>query len=1122
MMTLGWVAAMAAAPVAVGDRPWRPLGLGGAARSLEAWAAAWVAGLLLWEVTWVICQVLGVPWRRLSLAATALGLVVVSAVVAAWRHRRAQGGSAAWLGSADSAGEPVNSQRASVQDLAPNRRVGWGDAVAAVTVAGFAGAVWTRRLTLPDFVYHWGLKGKRYHLAGGVDFPFLADPLHLTEHPDYPNLLPSLYAATAHVRGFFDERSMLVWSVVFVAALVIFGRTALARRLEGPWLQAGTACFALVVVMFAAGYHLAGGADLLVALGLVLALPALLRGRGQGEGDDSRPSASVAWDDLRVGLAAALVAGAKIEGVPLAGFLVAARLWAGETSGHGWVETLGRRSLWLGRLPRLVALPLAVIVPWVWLSSHYGLWSEANTGAVDPGRGSTVASALLQALATPEWHGLSWLILLLPVLLLVRAWRPAGAVLVAQAALYLYVYLTAQVDPRFHVLSSFPRLVFHLLPALLLLLWLGLGRRAASAVPRARAGASTLAIVAAFALLTGCGGGRERALSDGPVLRYDDLVTDRVTFEAGVAEPRFQTPCADEAPFSRPLSAGGEISEEFDLGQSPTLFLNFCRSEPGALATLQVRVESLTGDGAVEEVDLPVAIAPRWQTREVDLTTLAGRAIRATLSSDLPQGTSLHFRDAYVAHRAEQAAGWPRRGVHVEAEEVQPRASSADPIPPRPAPAPDAPNILLISLDTLRAEVFEATDPEGRPLAPNLVRLAAEGEVFAPHFAGAPWTKPSHATLLTGYPLSVHGADGPDGVLAPSLPTLATRLRAAGYATAGMVHDCVWLNPKFGFHRGFDDYRSVKWETGQIARGAFNWMAAHSRATHQRPFFFFLHTFEAHSDFHRLPYESAGMTVETVAERFGVEGYGCRQEACASGLLSALDQGRIDPLPGEAKILRHLYAAGVAETDANLGRLFDDLRQAGLWEDLLVVVTSDHGEMLLEHGETLHGQPFGQVIRVPLVVKWPRSAGRDGTAGRKVTSPTSSIDVAATLSAVAGARHEDLPGLDLRRPRAERPVFIGAAEWWTVVAEGWKGVLQRDGPDALFHLEEDPAELRDVADRHPDRVARLRALLQDFEAWSEATRERLDAAAVGSEGAAPEVELSADERQRLRALGYLR
>lgn len=572
------------------------------------------------------------------------------------------------------------------------------------------------------------------------------------------------------------------------------------------------------------------------------------------------------------------------------------------------------------------------------------------------------------------------------------------------------------------------------------------------------------------------------------------------------------TPCADRVRWGWQLRDGDELRLDADLGEEPRLVVAYCRPR-GGRGELRVRVADPDRDAApLLEERREVAGAPGWQRWEVDLAPLAGERAAVALEVELPPDARVVVSDAYVRHRSGPATGWAGPAVWVEAEDgrealAAPGATAPESTTAAGVTAGAGRQILLISVDTLRWEALVA-EVQGRPVMPELVGLAAEGEVFSPHYAGASWTKPSHATLLTGQPLSVHGADGEEGSLDPAVPTLALRLGEAGLATGAVVHDCVWLNPKFGFHRGFDRYRSIKGGMAPAARAAVNWIAAHR----DRPFFFFLHAFDAHSDFDRLPYEATSVSTATVEDVFGVSGYGCRQGECASGLLAAINRREVAPLPGEDLILRHLYAAGLQELDVELGRLFRDLRELGIWDDLTVVLTSDHGEMLLEHGDTLHGLTWEPVLRVPLVVKWPGGE----RAGRRVEIPTGSVDVAPTLLALAGADDGGLPGVDLRRPRRDRALFSGSFSWWTVVDDGWKGLFFTDGGERLYHLAEDPGEERELSASRPEEVARLRARLDEMLDWSEATRQRLAAGATEAES-----ELTREERERLRALGYL-
>lgn len=449
-MTKLGVVVLLALLFAVGHLLRRALAPGrGAAVPAWGWGLDLVAGIVALHLAMLALDLAGVAWGRGSLA---LALVAVAGVAAtgAW------GRGAPGAGDLASAGAAAPGARAGV---GPARifialRRHWGDGLAVAALAVYAALAWTLRIATPDFVYHWGLKGHRYFLAGGIDWAFLADPLALTQHPDYPNLLPDLFAATAVAAGRFSERAMLGWSVVAFALLLAAAAESWARTAVAPLpRQAGIAALGLGVGMFAIGHQMAGAADWLIALAVLAALPPLLTAGG-GAGGGGSPA-----DDLAVGLAAALAAGAKIEGVPLALVLV--------------VLYLGRRALAARRLPaagaalRTALPPLLVVAPWLYANLRHGLFQPDNTGPLDLERTGIVLRAVAEAMARPEWHGLTWSLLLVPLLVVARRTRPLGILVAVQASFYLFVYLTTPVDVRFYVLSSLPRLLFHLVPAVI-------------------------------------------------------------------------------------------------------------------------------------------------------------------------------------------------------------------------------------------------------------------------------------------------------------------------------------------------------------------------------------------------------------------------------------------------------------------------------------------------------------------------------------------------------------------------------------------------------------------------------------------------------------------------------
>ncbi|MCB1032252.1 MAG: sulfatase [Acidobacteria bacterium] len=575
---------------------------------------------------------------------------------------------------------------------------------------------------------------------------------------------------------------------------------------------------------------------------------------------------------------------------------------------------------------------------------------------------------------------------------------------------------------------------------------------------------------------------------------FEDLILDESRW-ADREQPPATASCGDETHFMLELFDGDEITLHVPLGSSPQLAVGGCvqrfdqRYGP-AQASLRLWAGPRSGDdSAVREASLPrdlisVNRAQDWFTRNYDLAELAGKELEVRLELDLGKDLHFYLRDLNVSY------GKPGP-------------------PPVPEPAAaggkvsEVPQILLISVDTLRRDALGLYGSSNA--TPNLDALAAESQVFANHFAAATWTKPSHASLLTGHPPSVGGGMGE--TLDPLVATLAERLQAEGLATAGLVHDCVWLNPKFGFDRGFDEYRSVSWQLPKLVRQVANWIGDHR----DRPFFFFSHNFEVHSDFHRLPYEAPGIDIITMKQRFGYERYGCRNTLCASRRLAAINEGREKLLPGEKEALRFLYGKGVEFLDFQLGLLFDELRAQGVWDNLLVVVTSDHGESFDEHGELLHTSPWQEVLQVPLIIKWP--GGR--YAGDRREQPTSALDVVPTLLEAYGFERSGVVGVPLLTRRRDLPVFAGTVQP-VVVRESLKAVY-RDGRYQLYDLAGDPGELHDLATERPADLASLEELLRGFRRSYQ--RQRREAAELHEHSETGS--LTPEEMERLRSLGYL-
>jgi arylsulfatase A-like enzyme len=563
-------------------------------------------------------------------------------------------------------------------------------------------------------------------------------------------------------------------------------------------------------------------------------------------------------------------------------------------------------------------------------------------------------------------------------------------------------------------------------------------------------------------------------------LRFLDLMVTRGLRVDGKPLRARETLCADETWVVVTLDSERSVTAAVDLHERPVLTLAGCLEcadgvptdlEGSLLGTVRVS----NGRGIEFRVDFDVARG--WWEHEVDLGQIANRQAELEFEAELPEGCKLRLREVTVRQRRVPAKH-----------------------PPEPSP-----QVLLISVDTLRHDAVGAFG--GSVATPHLDRFAAEAEIWTRHYAAASWTKPSHASMLTGFHPDTHRAVQLNDAIDPAIPTLAERFRTAGFTTSALVFDCAWLSPRWGFGKGFDSFQVTRWRAGRQTRAVSEWVLAHR----DEPFFFFFHTFEPHSDFKLLPYEAPGLNQAAIAESFGVSDFGCRKGRCASQLLNALYRDEVPREPLDTEILRHSYDAGVRYLDASLGALFDSLRSSELWDQMLVVVTSDHGEEFAEHGGFGHHTLYEEILRVPLLVKWPRG-DHAGTINEALSS---SVDLAPTLLEVAGLPADDLPGDPLRRRPAGAPVFAGTLARAVVQGDD-KGIFGGAGPRRVFDLAADPDEELNLVDLDSQRSRALETLLREHRRQALALYRR-----IGSQHEPGEVVLSDRERERLKAFGYL-
>ena len=436
-------------------------------------------------------------------------------------------------------------------------------------------------------------------------------------------------------------------------------------------------------------------------------------------------------------------------------------------------------------------------------------------------------------------------------------------------------------------------------------------------------------------------------------------------------------------------------------------------------------------------------------------------------------------------------------------------------------PAPDLgppPNVLLLVVDCLRADHLSVSGYE-RETTPNIDALAAAGIRFTRAVSQASWTRPSLPTILTGlYPTEhgLHSFDESDEGkvksprLADSVTTVAEALKARGYRTA-LIGEQFQLSPRFGLNQGFDFYKHRASDAANIHRNLFRWLDGESaeNGDGERPFFAYLHYLEIHWPYCPPP-ETRGTFNTFPSEIRFCRNWRQLRKDILSGAVVLGDDDR--------QAMKARYDEELLALDARLGELFATLKKRGLWDDTLVVLTSDHGEEFSEHGSMGHGQSlYGELIDVPLVFK-PPAAWR-AEVGREVGAVAELRQITPTLLGAAGApppadatARSLVPWMVGPAPgEAPAPFVVAEAHDEVVVrTENLKLIARRDGTAfELYDLTVDPGETADVTMERRGELQRLRGFL---DAWR---------ASLRPADAADAEELDPETLEGLKALGYI-
>jgi arylsulfatase A-like enzyme len=549
------------------------------------------------------------------------------------------------------------------------------------------------------------------------------------------------------------------------------------------------------------------------------------------------------------------------------------------------------------------------------------------------------------------------------------------------------------------------------------------------------------------------------------------------------------------------LPASGLELIELPEGEDCSLHLGYGMRSKGPTAEFEVALVTADGQRKLLHRGLPPGFGQNWTDVRVEIPSTSGH--RLSLSTKPALAKRVVWSRPYLSCRA----------------------SSRE----RPLR-----NVVLVSLDTLRADRIGAYgNPHG--MTPNLDGFASQATSFEHAYAHFPNTLGSHASLFTGRYPSQHGLKTSYlNAFGPEVTSLARAFEGSGYATAGFTENA-FVSSDFGFGFGFERYHNGP-ENDPDER-----FPGRSEATFQRgiewleqrpkaPFFLFLHTYDVHQ-----PYMPKGARIEQVMADQGAE-YEGRFEKYCGGLVEIAYNARTLELGEEdLRQIERLYDAEVVELDAQVGQLLSELKRLDLDASTLVVLLSDHGEEMNEHGLIGHGESlFDEVMRVPLMFRLPGVV----PAAKRVAPRIGLIDVGPTIAELAGIDPPFAPGPQRSRaswilgePDASEagPVFAELSKSTSACEGEERGSFRtcavdllsiRDaeytylhaattGEEMLFRFPADSAEQHDVAAELPEVAARYRQLADDYRAQMRQ-----------SKPATREVDIDPSTRDKLKALGY--
>jgi arylsulfatase A-like enzyme len=414
----------------------------------------------------------------------------------------------------------------------------------------------------------------------------------------------------------------------------------------------------------------------------------------------------------------------------------------------------------------------------------------------------------------------------------------------------------------------------------------------------------------------------------------------------------------------------------------------------------------------------------------------------------------------------------------------------------------ERPNVILIVIDTLRQDHLGSYG-HTRRTSPRIDAFAAESMRYSRAYTQAPWTTPAIGSLLASqYPTTL-GIRNERSILSEDLVLLPELLAQHGFVTGAVVgHD--FCSSKFNFDQGFEEFDESQIlglegiSSPEITRRGLEFAKRHR----EQPFFLWLHYFDPHWSYRTHP-------------EFEFDADNVYQgRATDVELMFELLQMSEELAPEDVAELERRYDTELAFTDHHVGVFLDGLRELALFDDSLIILVADHGEEFKDHGRVGHAHSlYGELIDIPMIVHFPN--GEPAVSHR----PVATVDIYPTVLEVLDLEPSSpLVGRPLPRSGGsgagdQRIVFsetMRFANLRAAIAGRWKLVKDLEtGQHQLFDLELDPDERHDL---YAERGSEHEALVKRLDRWI--------AEAAATARVADEIELSPDEIESLRALGY--